>query len=944
MPTAQTPDARLNLNAFIQTLVALDNVVVLTDAAGGVQAVHGAADWLRTHQHPAHLLNSAPGAEQHYLDTDLLETLHPLINRTQTDGPQVETLTLPTSPHQQRCEVRTFLVETNSIGNHTGNHTDNHTDNHQEPQSLVLLALRPLSTLAEQPSTLRRVLDAMPGLIFRLDPDMNFRGFSGDSTLLLVPPEDIPGSEPAAVLEQTQLEPFKRHLQYTREHGFASLQEYTLTLNGVRRKFDARFVWAADMYLVFVHEIVGHMAVYKHLREDNNWFKAIADQAEDVIVVHDIGGRIIYANAAALSKMGEPQGLPPDANVLHYITFPDEQAARYRQRRRRSGDTSTFRYEIIITNRFDGSQSSAEVHSTLLDIDGQQLVLAMGRDVTARQQAERELRRANRRNHILLNNTMDAVLMTTFSGRVLEVNPAFTEIFGIPADAIRGANIVSYLKNDMLQLGRDNDTSQRRDTATVRFETKLENTRGEMIEVEVSVYNIDIDNAPRVYYFIRDISQERATQRYLQQVALRWQALYEIDNSIIGAQRFVDVIELVLKHIPAILRADYAIIAVYDDAQATATLHQLNPRTLGIALPPQTVPFAEVLQLKHLRRGESVHVPDLDQLDSTPALRPAIDRLVALGVRSFLATPVINHGKLIASVNVGTLSRVNAFSSESRSMLRNIATSLAVAHEQLRLKQQLEDYARTLETKVQDRTAELARLNERLRQLDRMKTNFVSDVSHELRTPVNNLAMRLQLLEMDTPDQVPKHRRMLRQQVEHLSNLVEDILQLSRIDMSRSAITFKRLDLVPIVQAAIDAHRPRAALKGLELHFISEPVPKILGEPNQISQVVTNLITNALNYTEAGQVVVTVQTGENGHVELLVSDTGIGIANDEKALIFERFYRGRHVAKSDIAGTGLGLGIVAEILSLHNGEIMVEDNLPRGSCFIVRLPIIEHLH
>ena len=121
---------------------------------------------------------------------------------------------------------------------------------------------------------------------------------------------------------------------------------------------------------------------------------------------------------------------------------------------------------------------------------------------------------------------------------------------------------------------------------------------------------------------------------------------------------------------------------------------------------------------------------------------------------------------------------------------------------------------------------------------------------------------------------------------------------------------------------------------------LTSSLPLIYGNPSQLKQVIENLLTNAIHYTSAGEVLVsTYHDSEHGMVCLQVTDTGIGISEDELPLLFDRFYRGERTSQSNIPGTGLGLSIVQEILALHNGRIEVESELHKGSTFRVWLPI-----
>jgi len=242
-----------------------------------------------------------------------------------------------------------------------------------------------------------------------------------------------------------------------------------------------------------------------------------------------------------------------------------------------------------------------------------------------------------------------------------------------------------------------------------------------------------------------------------------------------------------------------------------------------------------------------------------------------------------------------------------------------------------------LEQRVADRTRELAQANEQLHELDRLKSKFVSDVSHELRTPVTNLKLYLDLLERGNPDKHAHYRHTLKEQADRLSQLINNILDLSRLELGAAKVQFIPVDLNGLVEQIVVAHRPLAESAGLHLIFRPDPALEcVRGERNQLAQVVTNLIANSINYTQTGQVQVsTSRTADRACMQ--VEDTGIGIDPEDVPHLFDRFYRGKQVAGFDIPGTGLGLAIVKEIVELHGGKIEVESRVSIGSTFRVWL-------
>jgi two-component system phosphate regulon sensor histidine kinase PhoR len=230
----------------------------------------------------------------------------------------------------------------------------------------------------------------------------------------------------------------------------------------------------------------------------------------------------------------------------------------------------------------------------------------------------------------------------------------------------------------------------------------------------------------------------------------------------------------------------------------------------------------------------------------------------------------------------------------------------------------------------------------RQKELDRLKDNFVSDVSHELRTPTANISLYLELLEHASKEKTPKYLKVIKEQSQLLSKLVEDILDLSRLKMGKAKkIEFAPVDINSLTEQVIVAHLPLADASGLNLQFTPCPeLPPVRGEKNQLARVVTNLVSNAIHYTFVGSVAVST-CHENGGVCLKVSDTGIGIDPDDLGHIFERFYRGNQVRQSEIHGTGLGLAIVKEIVDLHDGVITLSSEVGKGTTFRVYLPIFS---
>ena len=238
------------------------------------------------------------------------------------------------------------------------------------------------------------------------------------------------------------------------------------------------------------------------------------------------------------------------------------------------------------------------------------------------------------------------------------------------------------------------------------------------------------------------------------------------------------------------------------------------------------------------------------------------------------------------------------------------------------------------------RTAELQAANEKLEELNRYKSQFVSNVSHELRTPLTNIKFLLELLVTGKPEKRQYYLETVVRETDLLHSLIEDLLLLSRMDLGRLQLELQAVELNQLAGQLAADRTELFAERGLALETRLAPnLPRVQADPRMVKQVLTNLMTNAMNYTSRGGAV-TVSTGvQSTWVTLSVGDTGPGISDKELARLFERFFRGEAAHQSKAPGTGLGLAICQEIAQRHRGQITVESQVGVGSVFTLWLPV-----
>ena len=232
------------------------------------------------------------------------------------------------------------------------------------------------------------------------------------------------------------------------------------------------------------------------------------------------------------------------------------------------------------------------------------------------------------------------------------------------------------------------------------------------------------------------------------------------------------------------------------------------------------------------------------------------------------------------------------------------------------------------------------RAAEALKEADRRKDEFLATLAHELRNPLSPIRNGLQLLKLQLPEvpSIVRTRQMMERQVSHLVRLVDDLMEVSRIGQGKIELQRRRLDLGEVIATAVEATASQAAERRIELHKDISAGVLVDGDPDRLMQVFSNLLTNAVKFTEAeGSIWLTLRQRPD-LAEVTVRDTGCGIAPDSLKSVFEMFTQGKKHAR--IGGLGIGLALVRQLVELHGGSVSAaSEGVGQGSEFTVRLPL-----
>jgi signal transduction histidine kinase len=322
-------------------------------------------------------------------------------------------------------------------------------------------------------------------------------------------------------------------------------------------------------------------------------------------------------------------------------------------------------------------------------------------------------------------------------------------------------------------------------------------------------------------------------------------------------------------------------------------------------------------------------VPDTE----TDARLPESSRTVsrARGYRSMLMVPMLRKGEMIGIISVSRAA-AGSFAAKDISLLQTFADQAVIAIENVRLFKELEAS-----------NQELADKSHQLEVASQHKSEFLANMSHELRTPLNAIIGFSEVLSEkmfgELNEKQEEYSKDIHASGQHLLSLINDILDLSKVEAGRMELELSDFDLPTAIENALTLVRERAGRRGITLQMnVDSRLGRVQADERKVRQVVLNLLSNAIKFTPEGGRIEVSAVPKGGFVEVSVSDTGVGIAPEDQEAVFEEF---RQVGTADkkVEGTGLGLTLCRKFVELHGGRIWVKSELGVGSTFTFTIPV-----
>jgi PAS domain S-box-containing protein len=659
-------------------------------------------------------------------------------------------------------------------------------------------------------------------------------------------------------------------------------------------------------------------------------FKLGIDRSDNAVFITDVEGTIQYANPAFEKVYGfaneETIGKTP--RILKSGVVPDEQY-KYFWETLLTGGTVTG--EIINKTKNGRLIPIAGTNSPILDESGKIIgFLAVHQDITERKQAEEAIRESDARTRLILETAIDAFISIDSQSGITEWNPQAAQIFGWTRQEAVGRNLADLIIPETYRDSHRRGVKHYLATGegpvlNQRIEITGLHRDGHLFPIELAITSIPSADNPTFTAFIRDITERKRAEE-----AIRRQNEYlavsgEIGRLVTSTLDLNTIFTRTVNLISERFGFYYAAIYIIEETGFNAVLREATGEA-GEKMKAQNYSIVVGSHSVIGKVAESMEPTLVNDTDIEPLYMP---NPFLLDTRSEVGIPLRIGSRIVGVIDIQS-TQVEAFTQDDLSVLQSLADQVAVAI----------DNARSYELSQQ--------LIKDLREVDQLKSQFLANMSHELRTPLNSIIgfSRVILKGIDGPVSEMQQQDLtaIYNSGQHLLGLINDILDLARIEAGKMELNFEEVHLAEMSTSVMSTAKGLVKEKPIQLlQRIPQNMPTVRGDTMRVRQVLLNLISNASKFTDHGSITVetSIQRGPTGKMEALINviDTGPGISIEDQKKLFQAFSQVDGSATRKSGGSGLGLSICANLVQLHGGRIGVHSVVGTGSTFWFTLPL-----
>lgn len=665
----------------------------------------------------------------------------------------------------------------------------------------------------------------------------------------------------------------------------------------------------------------------KQLYESRAFLTHITDVAPIILYVYDLcETRNIWSN----NNLALVLGYTPDevqamgASMLSQLLHPEDAACyptHFEQLRDLlSDEIAEFEYRMRHKNGSWHWLSSREM-AYLWNEDGTvKQIVGAAHDITARKQAEAALRQSESRFRLMVESAREYAIFTLdLNGTITSWNSGAERLLGYPEAEIIGCEgRIIFTPEDNEQ--KKPEWEMRTALTTGRAENERWHMRNDGSRFWASGLMMPLQNeAGNIQGFVK-ILQDKTAQR---QADERLHLLYETTSELLATEQPLALMNALFSKLSAQLDLHFYFNFLVEEKGNQRKLHLTHH---------SKIPEDVFTQIEWIEFGQDVcgmaaqeqrqMVLDQRQIATYPNAHLAH----LLGITAYACQPLMVRGRLLGTLSFASLTRTH-FTPEEADLLQSLGEQMAIALERSSLTRSIQQQA------------------ERLQEANRIKDEFLAVLSHELRSPLNPILGWTRLLQTGTLDAARQAEALatIERNAKLQTQLIEDLLDISRIMQGKLTLTAAPVDLTSVISAAVETVRLAAAARQIQILLdLNTAVAPVSGDAARLQQVIWNLLTNAVKFTpQGGQVTVELRQLDQ-LAQVRVIDTGKGISPNFLPYVFDYFRQADATTTRKFGGLGLGLAIVRQIVEMHGGTVKAESlGENQGATFTVQLPILK---